>query len=132
MVTRNNIAPALRPVHPGEILKEELKERGLTQKEFAAQIGMRPSHLSEIVNGKSSITIAIADKLQSALGIDSQSWINLQTQYNYDLKALESTANASAAKVAILEVSIEDTALLSDIKRAISMIRGVGRVAVML
>ena len=132
MVTRNNIAPALRPVHPGEILKEELKERGLTQKEFAAQIGMRPSHLSEIVNGKSSITIAIADKLQSALGIDSQSWINLQTQYNYDLKALESTANASAAKVATLEVSIEDTALLSDIKRAISMIRGVGRVAVVL
>lgn len=132
MVTRNNITPALRPVHPGEILKEELKERGLTQKEFAAQIGMRPSHLSEIINGKASVTIAIADKLQSALGIDSQSWINLQTQYNYDLKALESTANASAAKVATLEVSIEDTTLLSDIKRAISMIRGVGRVAVVL
>lgn len=87
MAKRNNIPPALKPVHPGEILREELKERKLTQKAFAEQIGMRPSHLNELIKGKTSMTIAIADKLQEALGIDSQSWISLQTQYNYDLKA---------------------------------------------
>lgn len=87
MTKINNIPPALKPVHPGEILREELKERKLTQKAFAEQIEMRPSHLNELIKGKTSMTIAIADKLQEALGIDSQSWINLQTQYNYDLKA---------------------------------------------
>lgn len=130
MATRNNIAPAFRPVHPGEILKEELKERGLTQKTFAEQIGMRPSHLNELLRGKISVTMAIADKLQEALGIDSQSWMNLQTQYNYDMKALEE--NATTRKAATLEVSIDDTTLLSDIKRAISLIRGVKKVAVVL
>lgn len=120
------------PVHPGEILKEELKERGLTQKAFAEQIGMRPSHLNELLKGKISVTIAIADKLQQALGIDSQSWINLQTQYNYDLKALEETEKSQSPKYAKLEVSIEDTTLLTEIKKAISLIRGVGRVAVVL
>lgn len=88
MATKNNIAPALRPVHPGEILHEELLERGITQKAFAAQIGIRPSHLNELLHGKTSMTIAIADRIQEVLGIDSQSWMNLQTQYNYDLKAL--------------------------------------------
>ena len=87
MATKDNIPPAIRPVHPGEILREELKERKLTQKAFAEQIGTRPSHLNELIKGKTSMTIAIADKLQEALAIDSQSWINLQTQYNYDLKA---------------------------------------------
>lgn len=120
------------PVHPGEILKEELKERGLAQKAFAEQIGMRPSHLNELLKGKISVTIAIADKLQQALGIDSQSWINLQTQYNYDLKALEETEISQSPKSAKLEVSIEDTTLLTEIKKAISLIRGVGRVAVVL
>lgn len=130
MAKRNNIPPALKPVHPGEILREELKERKLTQKAFAEQIGTRPSHLNELIKGKTSMTIAFADKLQEALGIDSQSWINLQTQYNYDLKALEETEPQNSQKATTLEVTIEDTSHLADIKRAISMIRGVGHVAV--
>lgn len=129
MATKNNIAPAMRPVHPGEILSEELKERGITQKAFAAQIGMRPSHLNELLHGKASFTMNIADKIQEALGIDSQSWMNLQTQYNYDVKALEMS---SQPKTATLQVSVEDATLLADIKRAISLIRGVKRVAVVL
>lgn len=130
MAIKNSIAPAFMPVHPGEILKEELKERGLTQKAFAEQIGMGPSHLNELLNGKIPVTIAIADKIQDALGIDSQSLINLQTQYNYDLKALEETEKSQANKSAKLVVSVEDTTLIAEIKKAISLIRGVGRVAV--
>lgn len=128
MATKNNIAPALRPVHPGEILHEELLERGITQKAFAAQIGMRPSHLNELLHGKISMTIAIADRIQEVLGIDSQSWMNLQTQYSYDLKALN---EQNKPKTTTLEVSIEDPSLLADIKRAIGLIRGVEHVAVL-
>ncbi len=67
--------------HPGTILKYELEERGLTQKAFAEQIGMRPSHLSELLNGKRSMTIAIAYKIEKALGIDSQ-FLTLSLNYS--------------------------------------------------
>lgn len=112
--------------HPGEVLAAELEERGITQKAFAKQIGMRPSHLSELINGKRNVTMAIADKLQEALGIDAQSWMNLQIQYNYDIKKAE-----NPRKSATLQVSVEDTSILEEIRRAISLIRGVGKVAVL-
>ena len=121
----------MMPVHPGEILAEELKERRLTQKAFAAMIGMQPSHLNELLHGKTNFTISTADKIQKVLGIDSISWMNLQTQYNYDVKALEQQ-NFEHPQTATLQVSVEDTSLLADIKRAISLIRGVNRVAVVL
>lgn len=126
METKNNIAPVNMAIHPGEVLKEELLERGITQKTLAEMIGMRPSHLSELLNGKRSMTIAIADKLQTALGIDSQSWMNLQTQYNYDIKG-QSCHRDSAT----LQVTIDDTTFLADIKRAISLLKGVGKVAIL-
>ncbi len=125
METKNN-RQAFKPTHPGEVLHEELRERGITQKAFAEQIGMRPSHLSEIINGKRNITISIADKLQEALGIDSQSWVNMQTQYDYAMKGC-----ASDKEEVTLQVLIEDASMLADIKRAISLLKGVRRVALL-
>lgn len=46
MATKNYTSSPWMATHPGTILKYELEERGLTQKAFAEQIGMRPSHLS--------------------------------------------------------------------------------------
>lgn len=118
---------AFKAVHPGEVLKAELEERGITQTAFAEQIGMRVSHLNELIRGKRAMTINIADKIEEALGIDSIFWMNMQTQYNYDVKA----QSAQEPKMLDLKVSIEDASLLTEIKRAIGMIRGVGRVAVL-
>ncbi|WP_455671790.1 helix-turn-helix domain-containing protein [Phocaeicola sp.] len=64
-------------------------ERGITQKDFAKSIDMQPSHINEIIKGKRSVTMLIADKFEEALGIPSISWVNLQTQYDYDTKAIE-------------------------------------------
>ena len=83
MVTRNE-APALMAIHPGSILKEELIERGISQKDFAKMISMQPSHLSEIIKGKRSITKPVADKLEEVLGIPSIDWVNLQIGFEYD------------------------------------------------
>ena len=66
MATKNE-APALMAIHPGSILKEELAERGISQKNFAKSIEMQPSHLSEIIKGKRSITKQVADKLEEVL-----------------------------------------------------------------
>ena len=75
--------------HPGQILKNELIERGISQKNFAKSVDMQPSHISEIIKGKRSVTMMIADKFEAVLGIPSISWVNLQTQYDYDTKAIE-------------------------------------------
>lgn len=83
MATRNE-APALMAIHPGSILKEELIERGISQKDFAKMISMQPSHLSEIIKGKRSITKPVADKLEEVLGIPSIDWVNLQICFEYD------------------------------------------------
>lgn len=84
METRNNTRPFL-PVHPGEILKAELKEREIKQKTFAEMIGMRPSHLSALLHGSRNISPQLASRIEEALGIPAQLWLNLQTNYNLDV-----------------------------------------------
>ena len=82
-----NDTPSLIPVHPGEILGEELKERGISQKRFAESIGMQPSHLSALIHGIRSFTQAVAEKVASGLpGISASFWTKMQEQYNADLQ----------------------------------------------
>lgn len=52
MATKNDRRVPARAVHPGEILGEELKERGIKQKEFAQMIDVQPTHLNEFIKGK--------------------------------------------------------------------------------
>ena len=96
MATRNE-APALMAIHPGSILKEELLERGISQKVFAGMIEMQPSHLSEIIKGKRSITKQVADKLEEVLGIPSIDWVKLQIRFDYDTKQNEERSIAETA-----------------------------------
>jgi len=76
-------------VPPGEILKAEIRERKIRQKTMAEQIGMRPSHFSELLKGKRSITKYIAVKLESILGISASEWLRLQAQYDYEVAVRE-------------------------------------------
>lgn len=76
----NSNGPSLA-AHPGEVLQEELKSRGLLQNAFATRIGMQPSHLSALIHGKRNVTPAIAKKLERELGIPAQVWMNLQNLY---------------------------------------------------
>lgn len=76
--------------HPGKILMYELEERGISQKDFALQIGMQRSHLNELIRGKRPMTQAIADKIELALGISAIALVNLQTKYDYDMRHIQS------------------------------------------
>ena len=70
------------PIHPGEMLKDELQARGMSQKKFAAIIGMPYTAFNEIVNGKRSITTDTALKIEAATGIAADLWLGLQADYN--------------------------------------------------
>lgn len=82
------IIPAIA-THPGSVLKKELKARGIKQKDFAEAIGMPAPNLSELIKGKRNVTESIAIKLEEALGIPFQNWMNLQNRYHYVKKCHE-------------------------------------------
>ena len=69
------------PVHPGEVLKDELEELGLTQVELAKHIGVLPKTISEICRGKRGLSAAMSMKLSRALGASPQFWLNLQNNW---------------------------------------------------
>lgn len=66
------------PTHPGEVLKDELEERGISQRKFAESIGMGYSVLNEILNGKRPITTTSALMFEAALDIPADSLLKLQ------------------------------------------------------
>ena len=67
--------------HPGEILKEELDAREMSQQDLADKIKMSKSEISLLLNGHRNITPSIAVLLEKALGIDAELWMNLQMKY---------------------------------------------------
>ena len=69
-------------IHPGEMIKDELEYRGITQRALAEEIGVSPSVVNEILNGKRAVNIEFAMLLEAALGIEADLWIRLQTEYN--------------------------------------------------
>lgn len=76
-------------VFPGRILHYELQERDIPHEEFAGRIGMSPSRFNEIVNGKRSITLPLANSLERELGVSAMMWMNLQMLYERDTDTQE-------------------------------------------
>ena len=69
-------------VHPGEILKDELEELGVSQTTFARQIEVPPNRVSQIIAGKRSVTSDTALRFGHWFEVDPQFWLNLQTQFD--------------------------------------------------
>lgn len=70
-----------RAVHPGEILKEELAELGISPTEFSRQISVPPNRVSQIISGKRSITGDTALRIGHWFGNEPEFWMNLQAQF---------------------------------------------------
>lgn len=77
----NNLIPS-EPIHPGEMIKDEIEYRGLSQRKLAEQMGISPTLLNEILNGKRSVSTEYALLFEAALGIDAEIWIRLQADYD--------------------------------------------------
>lgn len=74
------------PVHPFEILKEELDARGISQKDFAESIGMKASNFSRMLKAKGELSSEMAFKLEDSLGIPYSHWMGFQEKYLRDLR----------------------------------------------
>ena len=101
--------------HPGELIKDELKERNLTQKELSEMTGIKPSVLSETINGKRSVSLNVAVALEKALDIPAEFWMNLQTQY--DLDSAQIAEREQQKETVSVTIPISDRNLLREISR---------------
>jgi len=78
------------PIHPGEVLRDELDEIGLNQSALANHIGVLPKTINEICRGKRGISAEMAMKLSKALGGSPQFWLTLQN--NWEISQIDETA----------------------------------------
>jgi len=76
---------ARTPIHPGEILADELKEIGLSAAELARTLGVPANRISQVIAGKRAITADTALRLARYFGTSPDLWMNLQKTYELDL-----------------------------------------------
>jgi len=89
----NRPANRIRPVHPGEILREELQELGLTARAFAVALKVPHNRITAILNGQRGISADTALRLAAYFRTEPQFWMNLQQAY--DLKTTEAVKGAT-------------------------------------
>ena len=75
--------PMKNPPHPGELLKDNVDELGLSVAEAAKGLGVTRQQLYNVINGKSAITPEMAVRLEKARGGTADLWLRMQV--NYDL-----------------------------------------------
>ena len=74
------------PIHPGEILREDfMKPLGLTQYRLARDLRVTPIRISQIVNGKRSISVDTALRLARYFGTSAAVWLRLQVRYDLEV-----------------------------------------------
>lgn len=93
MITSNR----MRPVHPGEILAEELEELGMSANALAKALGVPANRITAILNERRGVTADTALRLSRYLGTTPEFWLNLQK--TFELR----TAQISSEK-AIMEL----------------------------
>lgn len=75
----------IKAIHPGEHLAEELKELGVSAAEFSRQISVPTNRVTQILNGRRSITGDTALRLAHFFGTSAAFWLNLQSLYDIRL-----------------------------------------------
>lgn len=86
--SHNDVTPAIA-IHPGEVLKDMLEDRGWTQREFADRIGRPLQLISKIINGHSRITAATAMDFAEAFDMSPKFWLDLDSRYRLDVEMLK-------------------------------------------
>ena len=70
---------------PGATIKEQLNDRGISQKEFALRMDMSEKHISKLINGDVQLTPEMSIRLEMVLGVPAKFWNNLEAIYREKL-----------------------------------------------
>lgn len=87
----------LKPIHPGEILFEEfMKPLGISINRLSRDLNVPPNRIHGIVHGTRAITADTALRLGTYFGMEPETWMNLQSQY--DLRIARRTSGEEIAR----------------------------------
>src|SRR5256714_12786516 len=73
------------PIHPGEILADELAELNISPTELARELHVPANRISQLIAGKRAMTADTALRLEKWLGVSAAFWMNLQKRYELDI-----------------------------------------------
>ncbi len=85
-----SVSSGMRPVHPGEILNDELQELGMSANALAAELGVPTNRITAILKGQRGITADTALRLSRYFGTTPQFWLNLQKTFELRTAQIES------------------------------------------
>jgi antitoxin HigA-1 len=86
-----------KPVHPGRILRQEfLEPAAISQYRLAKATGLTQTLIGGILHGRRGITASTALRLERALGVSAQTWLNLQSLYDLEKTEAEAGRNIRA------------------------------------
>jgi antitoxin HigA-1 len=94
-----NLGYGFYPTHPGEILKDEIEYRGISQRKLAAQMGISYTVLNEILNARRPLTANTALLVEAALGLEADTLMRIQTKYNMQSARKDKTFSERLAKI---------------------------------
>ena len=77
-----NLGYGAFPTHPGEVLKDEIEARGISQRQLADSVGLTYSVVNEILNGHRALTAKTALMFEAALDVPADTLMYLQMKYN--------------------------------------------------
>lgn len=86
MTSRNK----MRPVHPGEVLQDEIEVLEMSASAFAAALDVPANRITSVLNGERAITADTALRLSRYLGTSAEFWMNLQKTYELRVAEIES------------------------------------------
>ena len=95
---------------PGATIKEQLADRGLSQKDFAFRMDMSEKHISKLINGEVQLTPTVARRLEMVLGIPSSFWLSLEARYRDKLAKVEEENQMEADKEIAKEIPYNEMA----------------------
>jgi addiction module HigA family antidote len=87
------------PTHPGEVLKDEIEYRGISQTSLAKQMGLSYKILNDILNERRPITTSTAMMFEAALNVPADSLMRLQLKYNMQVAKKDSKLNKRLAEI---------------------------------
>lgn len=97
-------------VHAGEIIKEEIEARGISQKALAESLGVSYTMLNEILNTKRSVSSEFALLIEAALGISAEMLMGIQLRYNLQRARENCTVKRKIAAISRNTVFVTATA----------------------
>ncbi|HAN48298.1 MAG TPA: addiction module antidote protein, HigA family [Nitrospira sp.] len=94
---------ARTPIHPGETLRDDLEELGMSAAELSRQLAVPVNRITQILNGSRAVTGDTALRLGHFFNTSPEFWLNLQKLY--DLRMAEQTKGEEVARLPVFDAS---------------------------